>query len=222
MKSLPGSIPLAIGALLLTCGCPTVSGTIEGERVQAASTFFVEHDGHFEQEDGSPGDDEIMIVVSSFTDSCSRTARIADDVADAETPEEAAEVWRSIAKRDFWELRVHVRTADLSADLGDATLEGVAWDLPLDGPGQAYVGFRHYREWLDEEYWQTEEDPDSEYSDFWYSDLGDLSIGSHTPGSRITGRFETAAADWETGEHAGDVTISFDARRCLQAERELY
>ena len=204
---------------LLLVGCNSVTGKVDGQTIHAASSFFVQEADVFEE--GSP-DDLVTIFVSSMAASCRTVEDLADALEDSEDAEEASDAWRSIARRQFWELRIFVRTSDLDLDLGDTTLSGVAWDRELTERDQTYATIYHYKDWLDEGYWEAEQDPTNVYRDYWYSDEGDLEIGSHTPGDRITGSFDTVAADPETGEEAGDITISFDAYRCLGAERELY
>lgn len=222
-------LDLTLGALacLLLVGCNSVNGKIDGQTVHVASSFFVQESDAWEdpsdEENDAEENDEITIFVSSMVNSCKRVEDLADALEDSDNAEEAADAWRSIARKDFWELRIYIRTADVDTDLGDDSLEGLAWDAGPDNVGDAYVTYVHYTEWLDEAYWEVEEDPDNHYRDFWYSDGGTLEIGSHTPGDRIAGSFTANVATPNEGEQVGeDVTINFDAYRCVAAERELY
>jgi hypothetical protein len=217
-------LPLPLLVVLMASGCVGVSGTIDDQRVPAASTFFIQEDDVAEGED-----DLLTIFVTSLHCGCSAVDRIGDALEDGSTPQEDAQGWASAAKRDFWELRIHLRLEDLGADLDDLEFDGLTWDQLSTAPNDSWVSFRHYKEFLDEDYWQRLEDdpdadpdPDGEYLDWWYSDGGTLSIDAHTPGSRVTGTFSTPVSDPFDGTVDGEVEISFDARRCVAAERELY
>jgi hypothetical protein len=204
---------------LLLVGCNSVTGKVDGVTIHAASSFFVQEADAFGDE--SP-DDLVTVFVSTMASSCRTVEDLADALTESDDAEEASDAWRSIARKKFWELRIFVRTSDVDLALGDTTVAGLTWDRDLTERDQTYASIYRYKDWLDEGYWETEEDPANVYRDYWYSDEGELEIGSHTPGDRITGSFTTTAADPETGDEAGDITISFDAYRCVGAERELY
>ncbi len=221
------SLPLPLFVSLLLVGCNSVSGKIDGQAVHVCSSFFVQETDAWEdprdEEPDADEDDEITIFVSSMPNACRMVEDLADALEDSDNAEEAADAWRSIARKRFWELRIYIRTSDVGADLGDAELTGLAWDAGPDDTDDTYVTYVHYKEWLDEAYWEVEEDPENHYRDFWYSDGGQLEITSHTPGDRIAGSFTANVADPNTGEPFGEeVTINFDASRCVGAERELY
>lgn len=224
----PRSIELGLGLLcgLLLAGCNSVTGKVDGQAVQACSSFFVQEADVWEdvadEEDDPAEDDALTIFISSMPNACRKVEDLSDALDDADSPEEAADAWRTLARKQFWEIRIFIRTDAAGVDLGDMALEGVAWDRLLEESNQTYATIYHYKEWLDEAYWELEEDPEDHYRDFWYSEQGELEIGSHTPGDRITGSFTTAAADPYDGAEAGDITINFDSYRCLGAERELY
>lgn len=47
-------------------------------------------------------------------------------------------------------------------------------------------------------------------------------LDRHTPGERLAGRFTTAAVGHDRAVVAEDLTVEFDAERCVEAERYVF
>ena len=115
-----------------------------------------------------------------------------------------------------------MRVPDKDDDLSGEDFKGVDWDEYLEDNDESYASITHYKQLLDEDYWSGDVEDYDDYYESWFSDGGDLKVKGHKPGDRISGKFETEAAETDDGDDAGEIVIRFDAPRCTGVEKYLF
>jgi len=204
---------LALAGLLAMTACTSVSGTIEGDRAQATSAYFVQ----VEVEDTG----FLAVVVYSRRNACEADEAFWDDWTDAEDAEEQEEAWAQHMPEDLWEFVVYI-LADPDDDLSGEDIETLDWDELFNDENQAYLEATHYTQLLDEDYFAGEEDPD-DYFEGWLSDGGTFEVSRHEPGDLLTGKFEAPIVDPTDGDDEGEITLNIQgAERCRDMEDYLF
>lgn len=211
--------PLRACALLIllpACG-PSVDTPLGGAPVRVQSAFFVQEDNV----SAVDGDSLLLVYLMGPSDGCALYGAWLDDAEDATTPEALAAAWAEHMPEEYWFVDLTLRVPDTDADLEGQALQGMASNRWVDEPSSAVATFFHYVAPLDEAYYAGESSWEA-YFDYFLSDGGTLTIDRHTPGERLAGRFTTAAVGHDRAVVAEDLTVEFDAERCVEAERYVF
>jgi hypothetical protein len=222
-------------ALMLACGQPqshqldepelepiSIEGELDGERPELVDGFFVHATETWDDED------LIVVVLSSFEDSCEAMAELkeaqedADEISDPETWAEAwAEAWEEHMPDEFWQIEIVMRIEDDGDSLGGQELDGVAWDEDLEETGEAFAVVRNHHQPFDFEYVFDDADREDYYA-LYYSDRGELQIEEHDPNDSLSGTFSFEVVEIEEDEdnpdEAGEVEVHFEVERCSDSE----
>ena len=205
------SIPLVLAwaALLVTSGCTSVAGTIDGERVAVGSAYFAQTS----IEDTGL----VVVVVSSQQDACEIDDAYRTELEDAVDVADAAEVWADYRDPEMWNFQVYI-VGDPGDDLSETSMETLDWDEEITEDHQTWLEATHVTQLLDEDYFAGEGDPD-DYYDYYLSDGGSLEITRHDPGEALSAKFETTVVDWDDGDEQGDIKLTiYGAERCRAME----
>lgn len=200
--------------MLSTTGCFSVTGTAGGDSFSLMSGFFVQQDDYY-----GDGEGQLLIVMGSSSDMCSRVEGVRDALEDADDASELESAWVDNMESNFWEVWVAVHVDSVGDSYANTTFDG-SYDGGTSESEESSWAVSHYRDYLDEDYWSGDDSWD-QYYDRWYSQGGEVRIGSHDVDQRIVGQLEGDLMTPE-GDEDGSVTITFNVERCDGAEREIY
>jgi hypothetical protein len=199
----------AILVTLLMTGCGSrIKGTIDGEKVDIQSAFFVQFEDLF----SDTGDGVIAVYLASIEDGCDVFTDIYEDLDFIQQPEEAADAWADAFPEEWWSVQLVLQVSDPTdeEDVEAGEYEGVDWDEPLEDDEEVAGVISHYTDHLDAQYFSELSMRDL---DQYFTDGGDLAVSRFTSEDTIRGRFETTVVD-DQGDDEGEITIHFDAIWC--------
>lgn len=183
-----------IVAILIGCG-PGVGGDLGAH----ASTAYFQPTG---------GDDVIVWLTDV---PCEDQLAYVAALADVESDQAQADVWRSTHPRKFWQIGVSIRVAD-PLGLERTPLAGVPAGGQMGVDGVIRADLVEYLDWLDVGYWDgSGEGP---YAERFVTDGGSGVVSTYVPGERIVGEFAANVADL-AGVAAGEVKVRWNAEICV-------
>jgi hypothetical protein len=211
---MPATLMLAAGCL---GGGTSIKGEIDGDEPVLVDGYF----GQEDEIDPDTGDGLVILTLSDVPGACEAATLVWDEIEDAQNASDLEEAWEANLPEDFWEMTIVLRVSDPGDDQSGLLFEGVGWDEFLEKDEEAYATINHYKQHLDEDYWNGVADP-TDYIDSWFTDGGDLEIKKHVPNELLKGTFVTEAADPADGDNEGDIEVKFSVDRCQGMERYLF
>lgn len=204
--------------LLLTLGCTSVSGEIDGDELPITAGFYLEQEDYY-------GDEGLLVVFLNSADiDCEAMTELLDALDDADDADEQVEIWEETLPEDFWEMQLWMRVEDPDDDLAETELDGVGWRDSLDDDGDAAALSRHYTDHPTENsftWWGWITGEAADYYDLSRSSGGEGKVSGYKPGEHMHDPATTEMQD-DDGDDEGEVTISFSVDRCRDVEDQVF
>jgi hypothetical protein len=220
-------------ALLAACGARplpedpqqpepiSIEGDLDGEQPKLVDGFFFHADAGWRNDEG------IVVVLSSFPDSCGALSELFAEidvllsVEDPETrAEEMADAWEDLLPDEFWQIEITMRIGDDGDSLEGEEIDGVGWGDGLGEAGEAEVVLIEQKKPFDFDYFfdDVEWDEMDDYYTEYLSDGGDLQIEEHDPSDSMSGTFSFEAGEDSDDPDEFELEVHFEVERCSDIE----